>query len=188
MTTDADQEQPDDGTCPFPRNVGRPTKYRPEYAHQAAVACKLGATDAQLADLFSVSVSTIALWKVKHVEFSDAIKVPKEIADDRVEQSLFRRATGYEHDEVDIRVVEGQIVQTPIRKVYPPDTAAGIFWLKNRRKEEWRDRIEQEIKAEVTETPDPESVARRLASLLDRPEVAGAILAKLQAQLQAKKG
>jgi uncharacterized protein YbjT (DUF2867 family) len=35
--------------------------------------------------------------------------------------------------------------------------------------------------------PDPEAVARRIASLLDKPEVAGAILAKLQAQLQAKK-
>ena len=43
------------------------------------------------------------------------------------------RANGYEHDEVDIRVVSGEIVQTPIRKYYPPDTTAAIFWLKNRR-------------------------------------------------------
>ena len=124
---------------------GRPTKYKPEYAEQAAKLCKLGATDAQMADFFEVSISTVALWKVNHQEFSDAINIPKEIADTKVEQSLYRRAMGYEHDEVDIRVVNGEIVETPIRKYYPPDTSAMIFWLKNRKKEEWRDKVEQEI-------------------------------------------
>lgn len=127
------------------RSRGRPSSYRSEYAAQAAKLCALGATDSQLADFFEVAVSTIALWKVQHKQFSDAIKVPKQEADERVEESLYRRACGYEHDEVDIRVIEGQVVMTPIRKYYPPDTAAMIFWLKNRRKAEWRDKIEQEI-------------------------------------------
>lgn len=124
---------------------GRPTSYKKEYAEQAKKLCLLGATDAQLADFFEVAISTVALWKVKHKEFSDAIKVPKSEADERVEQSLYRRAMGYEHDEVDIKVVAGQIIETPIRKYYPPDTAAMIFWLKNRKKEEWRDKIEHEV-------------------------------------------
>lgn len=119
--------------------MGRPTKYKAEYCEQAAKLCALGATDAQMADFFGVAVSTIALWKVQHPEFSDAIKVPKEQADDRVEQSLYRRACGYEHDEVDIRVIEGQIVKTELRKVYPPDAVAAMFWLKNRRSDKWRD-------------------------------------------------
>jgi hypothetical protein len=119
---------------------GRPTSYKQEYAEQAKKLCALGATDAQLADFFEVAISTINLWKVKHPEFSESIKLIKAETDERVEQSLYRRAMGYEHDEVDIRVIEGQIVKTPIRKVYPPDTAAMIFWLKNRKKEEWRDR------------------------------------------------
>ena len=121
---------------------GRPSKFKAEYADQAAKLCRLGATDAQLADFFEVSVSTIALWKVKHAEFSDAIKVPKAEADERVEQSLYRRALGYEHDEVDIKVIDKAVVVTPIRKYYPPDTTAAIFWLKNRRPEEWRDKQE----------------------------------------------
>lgn len=125
--------------------AGRPSKYKVEYAKQAAKLCSLGATDAQLADFFEVAISTIALWKVQHTAFSDAIKVPKAEADERVEQSLYRRAIGYEHDEVDIRVVSGEIVETPIRKFYPPDTAAAIFWLKNRKKEEWRDKIDHEL-------------------------------------------
>lgn len=120
-------------------NVGRPTKYKAEYAKQAAKLCRLGATDANLADFFEVSVSTINLWKVEHKEFSESIKVPKDEADERVKQSLYLRAMGYEHDEVDVRVVDKAIIQTPIRKFYPPDTTAAIFWLKNRKPEEWRE-------------------------------------------------
>lgn len=123
---------------------GRPTKYKPEYAEQAKKLCALGATDAQLSDFFEVSISTICLWKVEHKEFSEAIKLSKEITDERVEQSLYRRAMGYEHDEVDIRVIEGQVVKTPIRKYYPPDSTAMIFWLKNRKSQEWRDKTETE--------------------------------------------
>lgn len=119
--------------------AGRPTKYKPEYVSQAAKLCRLGATDAQLADFFGVAVSTVALWKVQHKEFSDALSIPKEAADRAVEASLYKRAMGYEHDEVDIRVIEGQIVKTEIRKFYPPDTTAAIFWLKNRRPTEWRE-------------------------------------------------
>lgn len=124
---------------------GRPSKFKAEYADQAAKLCRLGATDAQLADFFEVSVSTIALWKVKHAEFSDAIKVPKAEADERVEQSLYRRALGYEHDEVDIKVIDKAVVVTPIRKYYPPDTTAAIFWLKNRRPEEWREKVDHTL-------------------------------------------
>lgn len=119
--------------------MARPSKYKPEYAAQAAKLCALGATDAQLADFFEVSVSTVNLWKNEHKEFSESIRVPKAQADDRVEQSLYRRALGYEHDESDIRVVGGELVMTPIRKHYPPDTTAAIFWLKNRKPEEWRE-------------------------------------------------
>jgi len=129
---------------------GRPSKYKPEHAKAAAKLCALGATDAQLADFFEVSVSTIALWKVQHPEFSDAIKVPKAQADERVEQSLFRRAMGYEHDEVDIRVIDKDVVITPIRKYYPPDSTAMIFWLKNRKPTEWREKQEIEHSGGVT--------------------------------------
>lgn len=119
--------------------AGRPSKYKPEFAEQAAKLCKLGATHAQLADFFEVSVSTISLWMVEHEDFSASVKVAKEEADAHIEQSLYRRAMGYECDEVDIRVIDGGIVQTPIRKVYPPDTTAMIFWLKNRKPEQWRE-------------------------------------------------
>ena len=119
---------------------GRPTDYDPEVMPaQARKLCLLGATDEEMADFFEVDVRTIYRWKLKHDEFCQALKSGKDEADDRVERSLYARANGYEHDEVDIRVVQGGIVQTPIRKYYPPDTTAAIFWLKNRRAAEWRE-------------------------------------------------
>ena len=119
--------------------MARPSKYKPEYAEQAKKLCALGATDPQLADFFQVALSTVSLWKVEHQEFSDALKLAKTEADEKVEQSLYKRAMGFECDEVDIRVVGGEIVQTPLRKIYPPDTTAAIFWLKNRKPEQWRE-------------------------------------------------
>lgn len=132
--------------------MARPSKYKPEFSTQAAKLCALGATDSQLADFFEVAVSTISLWKVEHPEFSEALKLAKDEADAKVEQSLYRRAMGYEHDETDIRVVDKEIVQTPIRKHYPPDTTACIFWLKNRKAAQWRDKVEQIVSGELTVT------------------------------------
>jgi hypothetical protein len=106
--------------------------------------CKLGATDRELADFFEVSEKTLNNWKLENEEFLQSLKIGKDDADNRVERSLFARATGYEHPDTDIRVIEGQIVETPIIKRYPPDTTAAIFWLKNRKREEWRDKVTNE--------------------------------------------
>ena len=119
--------------------MARPTKFKEEFTAQAEKLCKLGATDMEIADFFEIDVRTLQRWKAENEEFCHSIKVAKEVADDRVERSLFARANGYEHDEVDIRVVGGEIVQTPIRKYYAPDTTAAIFWLKNRKPKEWRE-------------------------------------------------
>lgn len=121
---------------------GRPSSYKPEFAVQAAKLAALGATDAEMADFFSVALSTFNLWKVKHAEFSESLKGAKEIADTRVETALYNRAMGYSHEETDIRVVDGAVVMTPMIKHYPPDTTAAIFWLKNRKPVDWRDKRE----------------------------------------------
>ncbi len=129
--------------------MGRPSKFKPEFVEQAEKLCKLGATDIDVADFFDVEVRTLYRWKGENEAFCQALKAGKEIADERVERSLYARATGYEHDEVDIRVVDKAIVQTPIRKYYPPDTTACIFWLKNRKQAEWRDKVETEHSGHV---------------------------------------
>lgn len=130
---------------------GRPSKYKPEYAEIAARLANEGATNADLADAFGVAISTISMWKVQYPEFSAAVKIAKDAADYRVENALFNRAMGYSHEDTDIRVVDGAVVMTPIVKHYPPDTAAAIFWLKNRRKEQWRDKQEIELTGSLAE-------------------------------------
>lgn len=122
--------------------MARPTKYKAEYATQAEKLCKLGATDEELAEFFEVAVTTIDNWKRDHKPFLGAIKKGKTLADAEVANKLFHRATGYDHADVDIRVIDNQIIQTQLIKHYPPDTAAAIFWLKNRQKAKWRDKID----------------------------------------------
>jgi len=123
---------------------GRPSKYKSEYDQQALKLCLLGATDKDLADFFEVSEDTINEWKRVHESFSVSVKAGKERADAEVATKLYQRALGYSHPEVDIRVVDHQIVMTDITKHYPPDATSAIFWLKNRQKEKWRDRIVHE--------------------------------------------
>ncbi len=125
------------------KDHGRPTKYKPEYDEQVAKLCKLGATDSDLADFFNVSRSTLSLWKVKHESFSDALKVGKAPADERVKLSLYHRAVGYSHPDEHISNFQGEITVTPTIKHYPPDTTACIFWLKNRLPEEFRANVEE---------------------------------------------
>lgn len=128
---------------------GRPSKYKPEFSKQAYKLCLLGATDKGLANFFEVTESTLNLWKQQHPEFSESLKAGKEEADAVVASSLFHRATGYSHPDVDIKIFKGKIIKTPLTKHYPPDSTAAIFWLKNRNPKQWRDK--QEIEHSVSE-------------------------------------
>ena len=118
---------------------GAPTKYKVVFNKQAEKLCLLGATDAELADFFEVSESTINLWKLEHKGFSESIKKGKDLADATVSESLYKRANGYEHKEDKIFNDNGVALVVPTIKRYPPDTTAAIFWLKNRQRKNWRD-------------------------------------------------
>lgn len=123
---------------------GRPPKYKPEFAEQAVKLCELGATDVELGDFFKVRRETIWAWAQKYEEFSNALKVGKSAADERVKRSLYAKAIGYEHDAVKIMQHQGEPVLVPYREHVPPDTTAAIFWLKNRDPERWRDKQQVE--------------------------------------------
>ena len=106
--------------------AGRPSLYQPKFAEQAFKLCLLGATDKEMADFFEVEVSTINKWKLDYPEFSESIRAGKIDADANVSKSLYNRALGYDKDG----------------KHYPPDTTAQMFWLKNRRGSNWREKSE----------------------------------------------
>jgi hypothetical protein len=150
-------------------SAGRPSKFKPDMVEQARKLALLGATDREMADFFEVAESTFYLWKLEHPELSEALKVGKEAADGRVEQSLYRRALGYSHDAVKIIQVGGEVVNAPYVEHYPPDTTAAIFWLKNRRPAEWRDRQEltgADGKDLIPEANSETEIARRIAFAL----------------------
>lgn len=126
--------------------AGRPTAYKDEFAKQAEKLCTMGQTDQELAAWFEVDVRTIYRWQAAHPEFCQALKAGKDVADDRVERSLYQKAIGYEQEAVKIFMPAGaeSPVYAPYVEKVAPDTTAGIFWLKNRRKGEWRDKVETE--------------------------------------------
>lgn len=124
---------------------GRPSKYDTAYAGQAEKLAKLGATSAEMADFFEVDTRTIERWASRHEEFCRALKSGKSEADARVERSLYHRAVGYTYDAVKIFNSSGQALLVPYQEHVPPDTTAAIFWLKNRKPGEWRDKREHEL-------------------------------------------
>lgn len=134
---------------------GRPTLFDPSFVEQAEKLCGLGATDDEMADFFNVHRATIYRWKLDHPEFCDAIKTAKVRADERVERSLYQKATGYditEEQAVKLKVGqhEEEVEVVEVRKHIAADTTAAIFWLKNRRSDDWRDKREVEHSGTVS--------------------------------------
>lgn len=81
----------------------------------------------------------------EHQDFCESIRVGKAPADDRVEASLYRRATGYSYETVKIFNNNGQELVVPYTEHVPPCPTSMIFWLKNRKAKEWRDRVDQAL-------------------------------------------
>jgi hypothetical protein len=131
------------GADETPAPMGRPTEYKREFCGQAKKLCEIGAIDTKIADFFGVDVRTLYRWRLGHPEFCQALKAGKKLADDRVEHALYRRATGFSHDAVKIFCdKDNGVTKVEYMEQFPPDTTACIFWLKNRRREEWRDKID----------------------------------------------
>jgi hypothetical protein len=123
------------------------SKYDPSFP---AIALKLGsefaATISQLAKFFEVDPGTIGRWMQEHEEFKSAVLTARALADERVERSLFERATGYTHPAEKIFCnKDGEVTKVPYTEHYPPDNVSMIFWLKNRQREDWRDVQHQEL-------------------------------------------
>lgn len=125
--------------------MARQSTWKPEYVEAAKNFCLLGATDAQLAEFFNVSISTFKNWMKRYPELRSATTTGKLGADAKVAKSLYQRAIGYQQQEIDIRVIGGKVVQTVYTKKYAPDVTAQIFWLKNRQPELWKERRERDM-------------------------------------------
>ena len=109
-----------------------------------------GLINEQIAHNIGIHPSTLYDWQKEYPEIAHALKRGKEIIDRQVENALLKRALGYEYEEVKMVVEkdekgnEKKRQEKVIRKVVP-DTTAQIFWLKNRKPGEWRDRREASV-------------------------------------------
>lgn len=100
-----------------------------------------GLIDEQIAHNMGITTKTLYEWKNKYGEISEALKKGKEVIDRQVENALLKRALGYAYDET---TYEDGVEIKRVTKEVAPDTTAQIFWLKNRKPAEWRDKIEQQ--------------------------------------------
>jgi hypothetical protein len=119
--------------------MARPFTYKPEYAKQAQKLCELGATDEDVAKFFEIHRATLYKWINKFEDLAAAMKTGKEVADQRVERSLYQNACGYTIEVEKLFHNRGEVVRADTTEFIKPDTVAQIFWLKNRRPDLWRD-------------------------------------------------
>lgn len=115
-----------------------------------------GLTDKQIASNLGISEDTFYEYKKKHSEFSESLKRGKEIVDYEVENALLKRALGYEYKETtresfwnEVKGIHEMKITKEVTKQVPPDTTAQIFWLKNRKPKEWRDKQQIEHSGEI---------------------------------------
>lgn len=134
-----------------------------------------GLTDEQIAHNIGITRKTLAEWKNKYSDISDTLKINKEIVDTQVENALLKRALGYSFTETtkerkmnDATGKYEMVTTKEVVKEVTPDTTAQIFWLKNRKPEEWRDKkdvaVEGNINSVVSSMSD-EALDERIESL-----------------------
>lgn len=109
-----------------------------------------GLTNDQIAHNIGIARSTLYGWQNKYPEIREALRKGKEVVDREVENALFNRALGYsyvEEQETEEVSPEGEVTTkvTSRTRHVSGDTTAMIFWLKNRKPKEWRDKKEMEV-------------------------------------------
>lgn len=139
------------------KRIGRPTDYN-EKLHPilAESLAQQGFIDTEIAEKMDIDVSTFYRWKRLYPDFCESIKKGKESIDDLIEDSLFRKAKGYTIKlKKPMTVNDGKESGSHIEEVeydahFPGDTTAMIFWLKNRRPKEWREKQDDVLGNEAT--------------------------------------
>lgn len=106
-----------------------------------------GLTNEQIAENLGITAKTLYEWRLKKSELREALKKSREVADRIIENSLFKRATGYDVEEEvsEERLVDGELVvvsKKKTKKHIPPDTTAQIYWLNNRKSDKWKNKQE----------------------------------------------
>ena len=105
-----------------------------------------GLTNEQIGYNMAINITTFYRWQQNYTEFRESLKESKEIADRHVENSLYIKARGTKSIVNKVKILnDGTQIPYKEEVIYPPDTTAIIFWLKNRKSAEWRDKKEVDV-------------------------------------------
>lgn len=125
---------------------GPKSKYDPNIHPQLVKwMCRSGLTNEEIAKELGIAKDTLWKWRDKYPEMADALKTSRNFVDSLVEDSLLKRALGYEYEETETTLIRqpdgtskiGRVKK--IKKVLAPDTGAMCFWLKCRMPDRWRE-------------------------------------------------
>lgn len=142
------------------KKVGRRGKYEDWLTEDGLLKvqgwARDGLSNEQIAHNMGVSAKTLCEWQNRFGEFRNAIKKGKEVVDREVENAMLKRALGYEYDEVtrepvtdkDTGITEMRVTKRVTKQIVP-DVTAQIFWLKNRKPDEFRDKRDVELSGHV---------------------------------------
>lgn len=101
-----------------------------------------GCTDAEIAKNMGINPATLYRWMARHCEICEAIKRGRELSVEIIENTFFAKARGglvvsegveeFTGEIRDGKPYNGTIKKRTMKRELPPDTAAMIFYLKNR--------------------------------------------------------
>lgn len=142
------------------KKVGRRGKYEDWLTEDGLLKvqgwARDGLSNEQIAHNIGINKDTLYEWQKRFSDFSDALKKGKEVVDREVENALLKRALGYEYDEVtqepvtdkDTGITEMRVTKRVTKQIVP-DVTAQIFWLKNRKPNEFRDKRDVDLSGHV---------------------------------------
>ena len=107
-----------------------------------------GWTLAAIADFLGISERTLCNYKNQHEELANALKRGNDDAVYAVENALLRSALGYTYEEQET-TKNGAVVT--VQKYAKPNVNAQIFFLKNRARSKWKDKVDHEVDANVAQ-------------------------------------
>lgn len=144
------------------RRRGRPEiEVEPEMIRVACAMAKVGATDVEIAQELGISERAFYVICARHPDFMQAVRDGKEFADERVQNTMFRVATGF---TVKTEKVFSNGLRVAVDEYLPPNPGAQMNWLRNRRNWRTGDNVAQDaIDAASQINPDEPPNTRTLA-------------------------
>lgn len=158
---------------PVPAGQTKPSALNPKNKadlKRIGMFTALGATHVEIAAFIGIAPRTLTEWRDRFPELKQATALAKDTADERVIRALYQRACGYEQEVTKLFKIGDGVRDYPLIEKVPADVAAQIWWLKNRRPEEWRDRqligIGGDKDAPAVQVEDKRQSPREIARLI----------------------